>query len=38
MTFFTTKKPAKFEGPKSKNEFAFRYYDRKEKSHGQNHG
>jgi xylose isomerase len=29
MSFFTTKKPAKFEGPKSKNEFSFRYYDAK---------
>ena len=29
MSFFTTKKPAKFEGPKSRNEFAFRHYDAK---------
>ena len=31
MSFFTIKKPAKFEGPKSKKEFAFRYYDPKKK-------
>jgi xylose isomerase len=29
MSFFTTKKPAKFEGPKSQNEFTFRHYDAK---------
>jgi xylose isomerase len=34
MSFFTTKKPAKFEGSKSKNEFAFRYYDAKKKVMG----
>ena len=28
MTFFSTKKPAKYEGPKSKKELAFRYYDK----------
>ncbi len=31
MSFFTTKKPAKFEGPKSKKEFVFRHYDAKKK-------
>jgi xylose isomerase len=34
MSFFTIKKPAKFEGPKSKNEFAFRHYDPKKKVMG----
>jgi xylose isomerase len=34
VSFFATKKPAKFEGPKSKNEFAFRYYDAKKKVMG----
>ena len=31
MSFFTIKKPARFEGAKSKKEFAFRYYDRNRK-------
>jgi xylose isomerase len=31
MSFFEQKKPAKFEGAKSKKEFAFRYYDPKKK-------
>jgi xylose isomerase len=34
MTFFHTKKPASFEGPKSKKELAFRYYDKKKKVMG----
>jgi xylose isomerase len=31
MTFFNTKKPAKYEGPKSRKELAFRYYDKNKK-------
>ena len=34
MTFFITKKPAKYEGPKSKKELAFRHYDKKKKVMG----
>ncbi len=31
MSFFSIKKPAKFEGAKSKKEFAFRHYDKNKK-------
>lgn len=31
MSFFSIKKPAKFEGAKTKKEFAFRYYDKNKK-------
>jgi xylose isomerase len=34
MSFFTQKKPAKYEGPKSRKEFAFRHYDPKRKVMG----
>jgi xylose isomerase len=34
MSFFSAKKPAKFDGPKSKKELAFRHYDPKKKVMG----
>ncbi len=38
MSFFSIKKPAKFEGAKSKKEFAFRHYDKNKKVLGKTMG